>query len=262
MKMRSFMAQKRNDKWENGRRKTEIGDQNIGSLSLVSRFPFPVSPSPGFTLLEVMIAMTILAMMSLLLYTSMSSTMSGKEDTEKKDNMNHSVALAFNKISNDLQMAFLLPGPDFLGTDGTRKTVFKGTEDKMDFASFSHVRYLKDAPEADFGEVGYSLEDNKDDEGGGKLLMRREAKVLDDKPDEGGTLEPLVEGVKEIHFSYFDTKKNDWLKSWDSSQLENSNQLPRAVKIEIKVQDPSSEEDVYSFSTIAEIRLNNGPINF
>jgi general secretion pathway protein J len=125
----------------------------------------------------------------------------------------------------------LLPGTDFLGTDGSRKSVFKGTEEKVDFASFSHVRYLKDAPEADFGEIGYSLEDNKEEEGGGKILVRRESKLLDDKPDEGGTLEPLVEGVKEIHFSYFDPKKNDWIKNWDSSQLENSNPLPRAVKL-------------------------------
>ena len=229
------------------------------SNSYVSRLP--TSFSPGFTLLEVMIAMTILAAMSLLLYTSMSQTMTGKEDTEKKDNLNHSVSLAFNKMASDLQMAFLLPGPDFLGTDGSRKSVFKGTEEKMDFASFSHVRYLKDAPEADFGEIGYSLEDNKDEEGGGRMLVRRESKILDDKPDDGGTIEPLVEGVKEIHFEYFDTKKNDWMKSWDSSQLENSNQLPRAVRIQIKVQDPSSE-DSFTFSTIAELKLSDGPINF
>jgi len=216
--------------------------------------------SQGFTLLEVMIAMTILAVMSMLLYTSMSQTITGKEETQKKDTVNHMVSLAFTKMANDLQMSFLLPGPEFLGTEGFRKTVFKGTEERMDFPSFSHVRYFKDVPETDFGEVGYSLEESKEEEGG-KILMRRESKVLDDKPEEGGTLDPLVERVKELRFEYYDPKKKEWQKSWDSSQLENANQLPRAVKIEIKVEDPTSEEPL-TFTTIAEVKLHGAPINF
>jgi prepilin-type N-terminal cleavage/methylation domain-containing protein len=47
-------------------------------------FSIPGSLSPGFTLLEVMIAMSILAVMSLLLCHPLNQTMSGKEDTEKK----------------------------------------------------------------------------------------------------------------------------------------------------------------------------------
>ena len=214
----------------------------------------------GFTLLEVMIAMSILAMMSLLLYTSMSQTMVGKEETEKRDDLHHSVALAFNKMASDLQMAFLVPGTEFLGTDGSRKTVFKGTEEKMDFPSFSHVRYFKDVPETNFGEVGYFLEDSKE-EAGGKILMRREAKILDDKPEEGGSVEPLVEGIKELRLEYYDPNKKEWQKGWDSSQLENSHRLPRAVRIEIKVGDPGSEEE-FVFSTIAEVKLHGAPVNF
>lgn len=216
--------------------------------------------SSGFTLIEVMIAIAILSfiVMGVSLFTQ--STLNNKEMTERLDNLNHSAFLALHKMSMDLQMAFLLSGPDFLGTDGKIKTVFKGSEDQLNFVSFSHVRYFKEAQEADYGEVGYFLEDSKE-EGGGKNLMRRESKVIDDNPEEGGTGEVLIDGIKEFHLEYYDSTKKEWGKNWDSTQLDFSNRLPMAVKIEIEIQDPSGDVPLH-FSTIADIKIFAQPISF
>ncbi len=213
----------------------------------------------GFTLIEVMIAMAILAVMAMLIYTSLSQTISSKDDVEKRDELGHSANLVLNKMTLDLQMAFLLTGPEFLGSDGKMKTAFIGKEDRVDFSSLSHVRYFKDSKESDYAEVGYFVEDDKEDPGN-KLLVRRESKLIDDKPTEGGTSEAMVEGVKEFHLEYYDSNKKEWLKSWDSTQVDVSNRLPRAVKIELKVQDPSMEEP-YEFSTIVDLKLLE-PITF
>src|SRR5215510_658413 len=113
----------------------------------------------GFTLIEVMIAMAILAVMAFLIFTSTQRTLDSKEDTQKTDEMNHSISLALSRMSSDFQMAFLLSGNDFLGSEGLVKTEFIGKEDRADFPSFAHQRYFKDAKEADYGEVGYYLED-------------------------------------------------------------------------------------------------------
>ncbi|MBL7684429.1 MAG: prepilin-type N-terminal cleavage/methylation domain-containing protein [Deltaproteobacteria bacterium] len=214
----------------------------------------------GFTLIEVMIAIAILAVIAILVFMSTSQTINSKEDTEKKDNLNHSVNMALNKMVNDLQMSFLLVGPDFLGSDGRMKTVFKGTEDKLDFPTLSKMRYYKNSQETDYGEVGYFLQDDPE-QSGQKLLMRRESKRIDDKPEEGGVSEPIVDGIKELHFEYYDAQKKEWLKAWDSSQLESANRLPRAVRMTIKVVDADSE-DPLTFSTMADIRLFKGPIAF
>src|SRR4029453_13424515 len=207
----------------------------------------------GFTLIEVMIAMAILAVMAFLIFASTQRTLDSKEDTQKTDDLNHSVSMALSRMSADFQMAFLLSGADFLGTDGRINTVFIGKEDRADFPSFSRQRYFKDAKEADYGEVGYFLEDNKE-EPGVKLLLRRDSKNLDNKPEEGGKTEVLIGGVQELHFEYYDANKKEWMKSWDSSQLEYSNRLPRAVRIQIKVLPPDGEEPM-TFSTIAEVKL-------
>lgn len=213
----------------------------------------------GFTLIEIMIAMAILAVMAVLLFTSMSQTLNSKDDIEQKDELNHSANLALNKMSMDLQMAFLLTGPEFLGSDGKVKIAFIGKEDRVDFSSLSHVRYFKDAKEADFAEVGYSLEDDKE-EPENKVLVRRESKWIDDKPLEGGKPEIMVEKVKEFHLEFYNAQKKEWQKAWDSTQVDVANRLPRAVKIQLKVQDPNMEEP-YFFSTIVDLRILE-PINF
>lgn len=213
----------------------------------------------GFTLIEVMIAMSILAVMAMLIYTSTTQTMSSKDDVEKRDDLGHSANLTLNKMSLDLQMAFLLNGPEFLGSDGKMKTAFIGKEDRVDFSSLSHVRYFKESKESDYAEVGYFLEDDKED-ANNKILMRRESKAIDDKPQEGGVSEGMVEGMKEFHLEYYDPTKKEWLKNWDSTQVDFSNRLPRAVKVEMKVQDPSMEEP-YVFSTIVDLKLLE-PITF
>ncbi|MBF0492748.1 MAG: prepilin-type N-terminal cleavage/methylation domain-containing protein [Deltaproteobacteria bacterium] len=213
----------------------------------------------GFTLIEVMISMAILSMMSLLIYTSTFQTINGKQMSENKDEQNHSASLALGKMSYDLQMAFIL-GAELMPSDGRMKTVFIGQDSDINFPSFAHYRYFKNSPEADFGEIGYSIDTDKENSQK-KVLLRRESATLDDKPSEGGVFEVLVEGVKEMHFEYYDPDKKEWLKSWDSSQLENSGKLPRAVKIQLILEGEEGEDDLV-YQTIAELRMYKGALNF
>ncbi len=214
----------------------------------------------GFTLIEVLIAIVILAMMSVLIYTSLSQLLKIKEETETEDTRNHSVMLVLGKMTRDFEMAFLLTNVDFLGTSGKLKTAFVGTEEKVDFNTLSLTRYFKEVKENDFGEVGYFLKEDRE-RGGEKILLRRESKNMDDKPEEGGDPETLLEGVLELHLSYYDAKKKEWFKSWNSTQIEFNNQLPRMVKIEIKMKDPESEDPLV-YSTLANVKFYAQPIQF
>ncbi len=214
----------------------------------------------GFTLIEVMVAVAILAVIMALTYASIYQSAQGKEDTEREDLLRHSMSLALGKMKNDIQTAFIVSDPDFLGSEGKRKFAFVGKEDRLDFVSFSHVRYFNNSSDVDYAEVGYAVENGKEEDEG-KVLVRRESGEVDEKPEEGGEQEPLVDHVKEFKIEYYNSKTKEWRDDWDSSQLDFSNQLPHAVKVELQVENPDSETP-FVFSTIIDLKMYAKPIRF
>lgn len=220
----------------------------------------PYASSAGFTLLEVMIALAILAMMSLAVFLSTNQLLSSKEQTEARDEREHEISLALSRMSDDLGMAYALKSPELLGSDFDGQIAFKGGEERVDFATFGNQRYLQDARESDSSEVGYYLEADPEDPKRYNLMRRQSAQV-DRDVQLGGRAYVLMEDVEKLRFEYLDEKADEWKKSWDSESPDASNRLPRAVKIEIEAALPDEEEKTV-FTAIAPIRLNQAPIAF
>jgi len=220
----------------------------------------PRSPQAGFTLIEVMIALAILAGMSLVMFISTNQILNSKGDSEDRDEAHHSIFLALNKFTEDLGMAFLLKSKDILGADFDGEVGFQGKEDRVDFVNFSHSRYVQGAQESEVAEVSYFVEPMPD-EPDKKMLMRRESTVVDKNLQEGGRAYPLLEGIEDAHFEYYDSKDGEYKKLWDTQSVDFAGKLPRAVKITIDIILPG-QEDKSSFSIVAPIELNTGPISF
>jgi len=204
----------------------------------------------GFTLLEVVIAMAVLSLMMVMLFSSMNQTFQTKEDIEKLDESDHLASLFLNRISKDLQFSFLLNGPEFLGSDGFKKTEFVGQEDQVAFNTFNLSLYSTQADQVNFGYLKYFLERAEGHEN--YKLMREEIRGLERSANEKGKMEEFLTGVKSLRFQYYDEKKKEWLKTWDSTQLEQANRLPRAVKIFLEIIEEGQEAGAV-YSTIAEL---------
>jgi type II secretion system protein J len=214
----------------------------------------------GFTLLEVMIAVVILAAMSLAMYGATSSMLSGKEASETRDEFYHSVTFALEKISDDVHMAFIVKSKDLLGVRFDGEYAFDGKEDRLDFITFSHLRYIRDAKESDSAEVSYFLVPDPENTGS-RILMRRESAVIDKNLQEGGVSYPLLHGVRSLRFEYLASDKEDeWKQIWDSQSLDAGNKLPRAVRIQIELTAPD-EEEARKVSLTVPIRLSK-PLSF
>ncbi len=214
----------------------------------------------GFTLLEVMIALAILASMSLVIFISSSQILQSKSDTEDRDEAYHSVTQALTRISEDLNMAILIKSKDLLGQAFDGEVYFEGTEERMDFISLSHLRYIQDAKEGELAELSYFLE-AMPDEPNKKRLMRRETATVDKNLQEGGRAYPMIEGIEGIRFEYFDEKSNEFKKAWNTKSVDFGNKLPQAIKVSIDVILPNEEEKT-TFTTLATIRMNQAPMAF
>lgn len=223
------------------------------------------------TLIEVMIAMAILVMMTIVMQQGISRVESAKDSAEKIDAINHEARIAIRRLVVDLASTFsVAPTPAMLGTqDGNPviETRFNGKSqsgrDSLTFVSFSHFRYVRNARESDQSTISYLVE--ADPENAENIqLKRKEVNSIDVGSDSesGGTAFAIANNVKTFKLEYLDTKSNEWRSDWDSKDPTRANRIPRAVKILLELQDPDDKERVYKFSTIALVQLWQAPIEF
>lgn len=190
----------------------------------------------GITLIEVMVAIGILAMVAVLLYGALDGMAKARQGTERIADRYHQGRSALTRMSRELEMAFVsLHIPVDLNLQA-RTTAFIGSNstpfDRVDFASFSHTRMSDTKRETDQNELSYYGLAN---DHGGIDLVRREATVLDLYPERGGIVQVLAEDVESFELSYLDPLSNEWKDTWDTTQLggDEPARLPSQVKIEL-----------------------------
>ncbi len=222
--------------------------------------------SRGFTLIEVMISVGILGVIMILIWSSTAQTLRSKDRVETRDLVFHQGRVALRKISDDLSMAILAKATGRpTGDQGTMKTFLVGedssTQDSIRFTTLSKIRYFKDGKESDQCKVSYSVRPDPDDP---KLMniVRKEQSWFDDSTEVEGREFVLVKGVQELNIEYYDDRKGEWTRGWDSEKAEWRNRLPRAVKISLVFDDPGFEGVTIPMSTSVMLAMSSGLVSF
>ncbi len=193
----------------------------------------------GFTLIEVMIALILLVTVGVALLRSLSLSMETKRRVSLINDRYHEGRQVMSRITRELRMGLLLAKtPEELREeDPAILTRFLGEDDELYFATTAHLRLHAGSRESDQAEVAYFLKSGHSKEYDGKTLYRRESRRLDDRPERGGTIWPLVEGVKEFKLEYWDDAKeigdDAWQRSWDSDE---NDLLPARVRITLELE--------------------------
>ncbi len=189
----------------------------------------------GFTLLEVMVSIGIIALMTALVYSAMYGMSSSRRNMVEVGDRYHQGRAALGRMSRELGSAFISTHQPFSSLQPPRQTAFIGTDgspDRVDFNSFSHRRLERDSHESDQNELSYFVASDPDED---KLdLVRREAVYLDDDPEHGGVVQVLAEDVEQFDLEYLDPLTGEWLTSWDSMQpAAQLGRLPAQVRISL-----------------------------
>ncbi len=213
----------------------------------------------GFTLLEVILAVTVLALIGTMVYGGFSQTALNKARIEEDVDHSRMVHMTLERITRELSMAFVSthvnPSLDlrvsntaFIGKDN-------GRDDRIDFTSFSHRRLYRNARESDQNEISYFVTEHPD-EPDMNVLARREQNRIDDDPRRGGKSQILVENVEEFNLEYFDPLLSEWVETWDTvNTLAQPNRLPTQVRIRLGVKDPRHKGKTKTFGTRVSIPL-------
>lgn len=214
-------------------------------------------PARGFTLLEVVIAVGITAMMGVLIAAAFQTGYRSKELVEQEADRYRALRTGTERMVREISAAFVSDHYDTrrYRDQNDRPTNFIGARDRLLFTSMAHQRLYADAKESDQMVVEYFTKSAPSPGGQQRLnLMRREDSLLDDRMDRGGTEDVLVENVKRIDFAYWDSDKKDWVDEWDTRRVEKKSILPVRVRLTISALDENGREARYV--TQARIVLN------
>ncbi len=164
----------------------------------------------GFTLLELLIAMTILGLIAVIVGVSVRLGIRAWERGEADADNSRKIRYFVERISQQIKSAY----PYQIEGDGERVVAFQGRSDSIFF-----VTSVK-ASEGGLKWISYFIRD-------GKLMMREgilpDKRAMERISKEGRVFDMEISGLK---FQYFSSKEKKWKESWDSKT-----ELPVAIKI-------------------------------
>jgi type II secretory pathway component PulJ len=211
-----------------------------------------------------MLALGLLLTVSAALWRSMQLTFETKGRVTSINERYHEARMTLVRMSRELRMALLIkPVPEVLREeDPAVVTRFKGDDDSLHFATTAHIPLYANAPESDQTEISYELKQPAKRNGyDGKTLYRREASRIDDRPKKGGAVWPVVDGVKELKFEYFDDKGDfggeSWRSDWDSDDDEL---LPQRVRITLILESKDGQDITMVAQAAPRIRHATSPV--
>ncbi len=211
----------------------------------------PLSAITGFTLLEVMISVGILAVILTIVYNAFNTSMKALTAMETRGDAYAQARIVLNRMSEEIGSIYLSETKPNTGTGLLGEDEDEGDLpfDSLHFTSLSHVRWVKDSKESELCEIGYYLE--KDEEAGESLLFRREDWNVDGTLEEGGRPLELAEGVDGLNFRYYDG--DEWVDDWDSRI---KGVLPKAIEVVLVMRDPRRGR--IAFSNIVPVAMAGG----
>ncbi len=225
------------------------------------------STSPGFTLVEIMLALAILATIISLTWGTVASSFKFRTATLDKFDRYRNVQQTMDRMTREISMAFVTNiGQVATSENGqiTYQTAFIGSDDELSFTSLSHVRTRVDEPASEQCEITYRVESQRGEDGDmHDNIIRREDAPIDDDPEEGGIKYTMLRDVQRLRFEYWDSTREiadeAWVDQWDAIN-DHDGQLPSRVRITMEVAHPLMERRTLTFSTQTEIMLPD-PIN-
>jgi general secretion pathway protein J len=199
------------------------------------------STRSGFTMIEVLISIGILAVIATISFLSIGAAVKNQEILETDDATNQAARIAMSTIKRDLTLAYLTPNTTALNTYRTLFVGQNGDPDRIWFATLSHHRRIRNSRESDQTEITYWLEDDPE-VNEAKVLLRREGPRIDQEPEKDGVIYPLSYRVKDFNLRYLNSDTAEWVNDWDSTGGEHPNTLPRAVQVSLVLLTPDPDE--------------------
>nr|WP_255216032.1 type II secretion system protein GspJ [Pseudenhygromyxa sp. WMMC2535] len=205
----------------------------------------------GMTLIEVMVAMAIITMMMVSVWSSFSATIRAMDATETIQDRHANIRNTVDRMAAEISGAYLSFNRPRAET--RHFTLFEGRTNadgsNLSFSSFSHLRIRRDSNESDQTVIQYFLADDPEDSSRSHLYRRETKRLTGDLPEDLRRYAPayvLCEDVESLELRYWDDQNQEWLDEWRTTANDaQPDRLPQRVEIKLGIEDPITNEVRY-----------------
>ena len=181
------------------------------------------SKKSGFTLVEVMVASTIGAFISLVAVGTLKAVIASNELMDKNINTASEVRFASNLIERDLINIYRDQTIENTKLIGTFEELAEYSTSVLTFYGLNRTKARAYEPEGDIHEVEYYLLKDEDS----LSLMRRYWPNPNDDFEPGGILTTIAENIELFEVRYFDGE--EWYPEW----TEDMETMPHMIEVNI-----------------------------
>lgn len=238
------------------------------------------NPAAGLTLIEVMIAMALLAFLSLAIYQATTRSFDINFRIGAESNEYTALALSLSAVETDLAQIYspaLDPAitaskeetnnSEFwsarLKTDGTRRSRVKGTRERLTFVTNGNRRMEEGSPQSEFAKITWEIARN---ESGAYSLYRTVDWDVYEYEEGAAKKAPrvaLLENLTSARFSYYRKENRTWEDTWDSESeyAKADGRYPELLTLKIEVPDPAntSVSQAWEVTVKPNLLLNGNP---
>lgn len=247
----------------------------------------------AFTLLEVILAITIMSTLALLSTQAITRALKARTKIQAEVDDVSALRDSIRIIRSDVNLAFHhrdfekelldLAKKSTSGTNtaaptaptesGVREnkradpsTDFVGSESEINFVTLNSGRMSSAVTQTDFVEIGYSIKEctNLTTNKASKCLFRRTQNIIDDDVKTGGNEMVMLENVTEFKLRYIGETKQDWVSNWNSTNSSSDGgtkgRFPDSVEISLSIERLFEEKTrTYSMQIVVPIHFPNNP---
>jgi len=215
-------------------------------------------PQAGLTLMEILVAITILGFMMTLVWTTTSRTGETKRTYEALEERGHELRVGLARVVSDLEHAYLSKNQDLNAMERRTRMIGKdgGDVDELSFSTLAHQVLWTEANESEQTVITYFAEADRED-GRKTNWLRREQRRLTDPGETSKSMPSEVDivlrDIEQVDFEYWDWKEQQWKRDWDTTKQDGQkDRLPTRIRITVTYDDAGVEQKV---STTARLFL-------
>ena len=191
------------------------------------------SSQKGFTLIEVLIAMAIFAILSVLAYGGLEQVIQNRSQTEEALNRLRQIQLTMSKMQRDFEQIVNRKGHDELGGELPALATGEGTDLLVQFTR-NGWRNPAQLTRSHLQRIAYKLDDD--------TLTRISWPYVDRAQDSQAIETELLNNIQEVSIRVMDAQ-NEWQTSWPINTSSSPtpgvppSDLPIAIEVTLKLHD-------------------------